>query len=424
MKIQGFSKLTKSEKIQCILTEMNYSKGHSLLDTKFQDDEVQKKFENFSENTIANFHLPLGVVPNFLIDEKTYFVPMVTEESSVVAAASKAAKFWFQFGGFKTQIKSLTKIGHVFFTFDLDNKIIFKIFEDAKELLLNSTREITSNMDQRGGGIQSLQMMRVKDLKNTFKLELKVDTCDAMGANFINSILEKISKTFQEIVKKAHFENHFEVIYSILSNYTPECLVESKLELELSNFEIDGMSSEKFFKKFIKAVEIARCDRDRAVTHNKGIMNGIDALVMATGNDFRATEASIHAYAARDGRYRGLTKASLIDNKFEFSLEVPLALGTVGGLTKLHPLAHMSLDLLKKPNVKELMSIVASLGLAQNFSALRSLITSGIQKGHMKMHLLNILAQFQASEEQIQNAQKYFSNKVVSHSAVRIFLNK
>ncbi len=418
----GFSKLSKQEKINVILSQLNCSNQIDLVDTEYKEKSLQKRFENFSENTIANFHLPYGVAPNFLIDNKEYILPMVTEESSVVAAASKAAKFWAKHGGFHTQIKSVTKVGHIYCTFDLDKRILFKAFEDSKEILLNRTRDITAKMDERGGGIQSLQLKTLPGLKNTFKVILKVKTCDAMGANFINSILENIAQNLNSIMVEKYFENHFEIIFSILSNYTPECVVTSRVSVEINDFEVDLMSSREFFTKFKKAIDIANFDTDRAVTHNKGIMNGIDSLVLATGNDFRAIEACAHAYAAKSGRYKSLTSAHIDDDIFEFSIELPISIGTIGGLTNLHPLASLSLDLLDKPSAEQLMGIIASIGLAQNFSAVRSLITTGIQKGHMKMHLLNILAQFDATSEQISSAKSYFSDKIVSYSSVREFL--
>ncbi len=421
--IKGFSKISKSEKIGLILKSIEAEKSCSLIETEYKDSQLQKQFEGLSENTIANFHLPFGVAPNFLINNHSYTVPMVTEESSVVAAAAKGAKFWSEHGGFQAKVISETKVGHVYFSFDLDFKIIEAIFNNAKMDLLNSTTHITKNMDVRGGGILSLELLKVESLNDTYKIELKVNTCDAMGANFINSILENLAGNFTRKVRQAHFENHFKVIFSILSNYTPACIVESSVSLNIKTIEeIDGMSGRDFFHKFKKAVDIACFDRDRAVTHNKGIMNGIDALVLATGNDFRAVEASAHAYAARDGRYQSLSRAEIVNDNFKFSITLPLALGTVGGLTKLHPLSALSLDILKKPKANELMQIAASVGLAQNFSAIRSLITTGIQKGHMKMHLLNILNQLNASDEQIELAKQHFSDKAISFSAVRDFL--
>jgi hydroxymethylglutaryl-CoA reductase len=198
-----------------------------------------------------------------------------------------------------------------------------------------------------------------------------------------------------------------------------ECSVECPID-KLGSF--DGMSARTFAEKFSAAVKIAEIDTSRAVTHNKGIMNGIDAVVLATGNDFRAIEACAHAYAARDGQYRSLSKVTLTDDTFKFSLTVPLAVGTVGGLTSLHPLAKTSLAILEKPSAKELMQVMVSVGLAQNFGAIKSLVTTGIQKGHMKLHLLNVFNQLGATHEEIEQGKEYFSDKVVSFTAVRNFL--
>jgi hydroxymethylglutaryl-CoA reductase len=214
-----------------------------------------------------------------------------------------------------------------------------------------------------------------------------------------------------------------QIIMCILSNYTPDCVVECSVECPIENLgSFEGMSARTFADKFSAAVKIAEIDTSRAVTHNKGIMNGIDAVVLATGNDFRAIEACAHAYAARDGQYRSLSKVTLSEDTFKFSLTVPLAVGTVGGLTSLHPLAKTSLAILEKPSAKELMQVMASVGLAQNFGAIKSLVTTGIQKGHMKLHLLNVFNQLGATHEEIEKGKEYFSDKVVSFTAVRNFL--
>jgi hydroxymethylglutaryl-CoA reductase len=251
-----------------------------------------------------------------------------------------------------------------------------------------------------------------------------------MGANFINSVLEQVASSFKTRILKDLCQNivssDFQIVMSILSNYTPECLVECSVSCpveDLGQFP-DDMGPHDFAQKFINAVKIAQVDTNRAVTHNKGIMNGIDAVVLATGNDFRAVEACAHAYAARSGQYQSLSEAKIIGDEFHFSLTLPLAIGTVGGLTSLHPLAKTSLMILEQPSAERLMMIMASVGLAQNFSAVKSLITTGIQKGHMKLHLLNVLNQLGANQHQIEKAKIFFTDKVVSFSAVREFLEQ
>ena len=226
-----------------------------------------------------------------------------------------------------------------------------------------------------------------------------------MGANFINSCLEKITEVFKFYIEEKKFldggSEKINFVMSILSNYTPNCLVKASVNCKVDDLEKNnGLKDKKFIQNFIDAVKISKVDAYRAVTHNKGIMNGIDSVVIATGNDFRSVEAGIHSYASKDGKYSGLSDAYVKNDLFYFDLTIPLSLGTVGGLTKLHPLVSWAHDLLENPSANELMQIISAVGLAQNFAALKSLVTTGIQKGHMKMHLLNILNQLGANQRQ------------------------
>lgn len=430
-KVEGFSKLSKAEKINWI-TQMHFEdspKGKEILSTyNHSDEKVQKRHDEFIENSIANYYLPLGVAPNFVINGEEYTLPMAIEESSVVAAACNSAKFWASRGGFKTQILGTQKIGQVHFLFDGKATQLQSFFEEKKQILIDSTSSLTANMRQRGGGILDIQLKDKSNLiEDYYQLHLTFDTVDSMGANFINSCLEQIAKTLQSLASdhKAFLndQNTIEVIMSILSNYVPQCLVQAEVRCAVGALEDSaGMSGMQFAQKFIQALKIAQKEPYRAVTHNKGIMNGIDAVVIATGNDFRAVEAGVHAYAAREGIYSSLSHAFLEGDEFVFQLKLPLSLGTVGGLTQLHPMVKWSMELLGNPNAKNLMEIVAVAGLAQNFAAVRSLITSGIQKGHMKMHLLNILNQHQASADQKEKALEFFKTHTVTFSAVTDFL--
>ena len=216
----------------------------------------------------------------------------------------------------------------------------------------------------------------------------------------------------------------YEIVMSILSNYVPNCLVRAKVQCPIEELEIAHLKGAEAAKKFVQALAIANADVYRATTHNKGIMNGIDSVVLATGNDFRAIEAGAHAYAARSGQYKSLSAAWIEGDTFFFALELPLALGTVGGLTTLHPLVKTALEILEKPNARELMQIVACVGLAQNFSAVSSLISLGIQKGHMKMHLNNIFNQLGATEEEKRVLSSYFKDKTVTYNDVAEALKK
>ncbi len=432
-KISGFSKLSKVEKIEWLKSQVasDDQKFLNCIESYWHPDSgKQKLFDEFSENTVSNFIFPYGLAPNFSINDKIYTIPLVIEESSVVAAASKSAKFWLDRGGFKTRVLSTNKVGHIHFIWKGDKKKLFNFFNLNKSALLFSVKDLVSNMEKRGGGVVDLVLKdKTSELDNYFQVEGKFETCDAMGANFINSVLEVMAGRLQELALEyesfSDSEKDLEVVMSILSNYTPECVVSAYVECpvsELGDFP-NGMNAEMFAKRFERAVKIAKVDISRAVTHNKGIFNGIDAVVVATGNDFRAIEACGHAYAARDGQYRGLSSCTLDDGIFRFELTLPMALGTVGGLTSLHPMAKTTLEILGQPDAKELMQIVAVVGLAQNFGALRSLTTTGIQQGHMKMHLLNILNQLEASDEQIAYAKDYFTDKTVTFSNVRDLVN-
>ena len=373
--------------------------------------------------------MPYGVAPNFVIDGKTYAVPMVIEESSVVAAASAAAKFWMNRGGFKTEIIGTQKIGQLHFKFKGSTDTLNRLFPEIKTHLLEGTKDLTKNMTIRGGGISSISLVDFSSEEpDYYQIRVSFETCDSMGANFINSILEKFGFYLKEFMMNQNDltedEQDVDIIMAILSNYTPDCLVRSTVSCkvdELGPFPV-GLSSEEFAEKFALAVRIAHLDSYRATTHNKGIFNGVDAVVLATGNDFRAIEACGHTYASKDGKYKSLSNCKVENGIFTFWLDLPLAVGTVGGLTSLHPIAKTSLEMLGNPSASELMSIITSVGLAQNFAALRSLVTTGIQQGHMKMHLKNILIHMKASKEKAKAAIEYFKDKTVSFSGVRAFL--
>jgi hydroxymethylglutaryl-CoA reductase len=429
--IAGFSKFSKEDKINWIANSYfsDASEAVSIIKKYWNtDSKVQQLHDEFIENTITNFYLPLGVAPNFLINGKYKTIPMAIEESSVVAAAAKSAKYWATRGGFKATVLNTEKIGQVHFIYKGD---IFKLehfFQEIKNKFFVATESITKNMQKRGGGILDIELRNKTNLiENYFQLHVTFETKDSMGANFINSCLEQIAKTLKD---EAHtfdefseVEKNIQVVMSILSNYVPNCVVRAEVSCKVEELAEKHIENpQEFAEKFVQAVRIAEVEPYRAVTHNKGIMNGIDSVVLATGNDFRAVEAGIHAYASRNGHYSSLSHAKIEDGIFSFWLEIPLALGTVGGLTSLHPLVKLSLEMLEKPSAKELMEIVAVAGLAQNFAALRSLTTTGIQEGHMKMHLNNIINQFQATAEERILIKKHFKENAVSHSAAVEFI--
>ncbi len=430
--VSGFSKKSKAEKIEWLAEYYLKNDPSSIQILKNYWNEnasLQQLHDDFIENTLSNYYLPFAIAPNFLINGKLFALPMVTEESSVVAAASNAAKFWLERGGFKAEVISTEKNGQIHFNFYGNEKDIETFFEDVKPKLRNSIQSLEKNMKARGGGLLELSLVdKSHILDGYFHIHATFETLDAMGANFINSCLEQMAHTFEEEAK--HFEafqkkeTYPEVVMSILSNYVPECLVRAEVSCKVEELTTKHYDGKHFAEKFIRGIEIAKTETRRAVTHNKGIMNGIDAVVLATGNDFRAVEAGVHAYAARNSYYGSLTHAKIEGDIFTFWIELPLAVGTVGGLTSLHPLTKFAFEILQKPNAKELMKIMAVAGLAQNFAAVRSLVTTGIQKGHMKMHLMNILNQLHATKNEKEEAMEYFKTTVVSHSSVVSFLEK
>lgn len=428
--IKGFSKQSKSAKLEWVANNYTADADATVTDMKgfwHTDAKLQKVLDGFSENTISNYVMPYGIAPNFIINDKVYAIPMVIEESSVVAAAASAAKYWSDKGGFKAEILGTKKVGQVHFSWKGESEKLFQHFEAIKKVFYHDTAPITRNMQKRGGGILDIELLDYTDIEpNYFQIRATFETCDSMGANFINSVLEAFGQSLKMyVIEHDDFQNEeeeLEVIMAILSNFTPECLVRASVECPLEAFDIEGEDNSTFAKKFEKAVRIARLDPYRATTHNKGIFNGIDAVILATANDFRAIEACGHAYAARDGQYRSLSQCEIKDGVFRFWLDIPLAVGTVGGLTSLHPLAKRTLEILGNPSAEELMQIIAVVGLAQNFAALRSLVTTGIQKGHMKMHLQNILNHLEATDTESEQVLQYFSDKTVSFTAVREYL--
>ena len=431
-KVKGFSKLSKKEKINWLVSSYfkNDSNAVNILKQYWNSDEsLQNLHDEFSENSISNYYLPFSIAPNFLINDKKFTIPMTIEESSVVAAAGKAAKFWMKHGGFKAEVINDEKIGQVHFFYHGNKKTINEYFDFIKPILFKKTESITKKMKSRGGGIIDISLVdKSSQLAGYFQLFATFRTADAMGANFINSCLEEFANIFKNSTQlfstKKLKKEEIEIIMSILSNYVPNCIVKTEVSCNVQHINSLEPNTPNFANKIIQTINIANLDVHRAVTHNKGIMNGIDAVVIATGNDFRAVEAGAHAYASRNGIYQSLSNAYIKKNNFYFELTLPMAIGTVGGVTNLHPLVKLALKILGNPNSKELMKIIASVGLAQNFGALRSLVTSGIQKGHMKMHLINLLNKYEANENEKKLAQIHFKENTVNNNSVENFINK
>lgn len=419
----GFSKLNRQQRAQFLKENIPLIRlPNGVLESFLPAEEAkQQLFEGMIENYLTNFPVPMGVVPNLMINGERFFVPYATEESSVVAAAAKAAKYWASRGGFKARIQSLTKKGQVHFIWEGAPVSLISHFEEMTIQLLHETAHLTAQMRKRGGGITGMELIdRSKELKGYFILDCSFETADSMGANFINSCLEAMAERLPKLPFFRQTGQQPEVIMAILSNFTPDCKVTCWVECPISEVGgwVSGIHSDEFVRKFRLATEIANLEVSRAVTHNKGIFNGIDAVLLATGNDTRATAASAHAWASKDGKYRSLTELKLSQDLFHYELELPMAIGTVGGITQIHPLVKYNMELLNHPKVTQLMMIAAAAGLANNFAAIASLITTGIQKGHMRMHLQNILQQLQVSEAEKEAVISSFKEKTVSYAAV------
>lgn len=425
--IQGFSKYTKQQRMNVLIQKYDLDENMAAWLSSFEvtNETTRKILDDLSENTVSSFHLPFSIAPNFVVNGKNLFFPLVTEESSVVAALANAAGFWARRGGFHGEVLGTEKKGQVHFKWAGRVEKLKLLFPEIKEILLSESAFLTAKMEDRGGGISSLELKEMTMvLPGYFQLDAGFETCDAMGANFINSCLEQFGKSLQEYFRSGKNvkgkERDCEIIMAILSNYTPESRVRAWVECPVAEL-LDGKSEEEcqfFAKRFEQAIRISQADVSRAVTHNKGIFNGIDALAVATGNDFRAIEACGHAFAARNGAYSGLTDVHIRDGKFRFSLELALSVGVIGGVTSVHPLAKLALQILGNPSASGLMMLLAVAGLASNFGAVKALVSVGIQEGHMKMHLSNILNQLNIPEERRAEIQHYFQDKTVSFSAV------
>ena len=425
--LPGFSSLTKKKKIEWL------AKRSGIPVEQFEKfsctiEGIGLIYDSLSENTVAHFSLPFGIAPGFRINGRDYILPLVTEESSVVAALARAAKIWYTRGGFNAVVTGTVKKGQIHFFWSGGITQLNPVFPVLKKKLMAGIHPITENMERRGGGVLNVTLIDNTDkLGNYYQLDVDFGTGEAMGANFINSVLEKmaeITRTF--MVSEFPYITPPEINMAILSNYTPDCIAEARVECPVNRLEniVKGMSAKEFADRFEKAVRIAKVNLSRAVTHNKGIFNGIDSLALATGNDWRALESAGHAYAVRDGEYRGLTNIDISNGMFRFYIKLPVNIGTTGGVTTVHPLAGIALKIMDNPSVNELMQLFAVAGLAANFSAITALIGQGIQAGHMKLHLQNILIQLNASDSQKQKAKEYFRNKKITYSDVSEFLKK
>lgn len=402
--IPGFYKYSISKRLQIIGETAGLTEGELDLLQQFgslSEDQTDRMIEN----VIGVMPIPLGVAANFIVNGREVFVPMATEEPSVVAAASNMAKAARIKGGFWTSHTGSVMIGQIQVLNVTDPyNAVARLYEIKQEILDLCNRK-DPTLVSFGGGAKDIEVRVVNSASGSMVVvHLLVDTKDAMGANTVNTMAEAVAPIIEKVTGGR-------VLLRIISNLADQRIVRARTIIDK-----DSIGGEEIVNNIVSAYEFADYDPYRAATHNKGIMNGISAVVLATGNDTRAVEAGAHAYAAKDGRYRSLTKWEKDrDGNLVGAIEMPLAVGLVGGATKTHPIARISLKILNIKKADELAGIIAVVGLAQNLGALRALATEGIQKGHMALHARNLAVMAGAKLDQVDGIVK----QVVKEKDVR-----
>lgn len=384
---KGFSKLKRSERFQRLLEmgaldseDISFLKSGGLKDLELAD--------HFIENSIGYFQLPLGVATNFCIDGQDYIIPMAVEETSIIAAASKTARWIREHGEITTQVIGENIIGQVQIAKVKDMSRLIQVVEQNKpQWVMELNSVVAQGMFLRGGGVRDMSIRQLvrPDGEMMAVLHILLNPCDAMGANIINQVCEYITGPLEEATGE-------KVTMRILSNLVDTKLTQARVVMK--NIEA------KMGEAIQEASLFAEIDSYRAATNNKGVLNGIDPILIATGNDWRAVEAGIHAYAARDGQYRSITRWRYEDGVLSGEFLAPLIVGTVGGVTSLHPAAKMAMKMMKITSANQLSRICAAVGLVQNLGALRALTSEGIIEGHMKLHIKNLALGAGASEQE------------------------
>lgn len=391
-----FYKQSRSERIHTLFEEgyLNEKDAELFMDNPLLDKSVAN---SLIENQIAQFPLPLGIARNFKIDGRELAIPMVVEEPSVIAACSNAAKIMHK-NGFVTSIVKREMIGQIILKEIPELELAKQAIEKNREAIFKLAQKSHPSIVQRGGGLKDIETRSIEDLESGLSfltIHLMVDVKDAMGANIINTILEGVTPFILEITKAAS-------LMSILSNYNTESLVTATCSVSFSELTTPKLAGQELAQKIVEATTYAKLDPYRAATHNKGIMNGIDSVVIATGNDPRAVEAGAHAYASRSGHYESMTSWTIKNDSLIGELTLPMAVGSVGGAISVLPMAKANLALLNVATSEDLARIIMCVGLAQNFAALKALVTDGIQKGHMSLHASSLAIQVGAKDEEIE----------------------
>lgn len=374
---QGFSKLTLEQRLQR-LVKMGALSGHDVATLQSKHMLDPHLAENFIENVIGYYQLPLGVATHFRINQKDHVIPMAVEETSIVAALSKTAKWIRTSGSITTETVGDTIIGQIQLAKVRDfQRFRQKILTNKNYLIDLANHEPAKNLVKRGGGVYDLNIRQIPrgDGTDMAVIHVLTNTCDAMGANLVIQICEYLKEPVENISDE-------KVTMCILSNLNDTKLTRARVEIPNMEPTIG--------EKITEASLFADCDPYRAATHNKGVLNGIDPVLIATGNDWRAVEAGIHAYASRHGTYRAITQWKMIGSTLVGTFEAPVNVGIVGGVTRLHPTAQLCLRMLDVASANELAEVIAAVGLVQNLGALRALITLGFTEGHMKLHITNL----------------------------------
>ena len=391
-RLPGFAKLSPTERIEALLKEglLTWDEAQILKEQKGLPLSIA---DQLTENVLSTFDLPFSLAPYFLINGRDYVLPMVTEEPSVVAAASFAAKLIQRSGGFTTQVHQRQMIGEIALTEVEDVEVASKRILEDKETLLQLANKAYPSIVKRGGGARDLWVENKGDFLIVY---LAVDPKEAMGANMLNTMLEALTDRIQEL-------SGGQALMAILSNLATRSLVSARCAIDFKALSRNPEEAVEIAHRMELASQLAQVDPYRAATHNKGIFNGIDALVLATGNDWRAIEAGAHAYAAQSGSYKGLSHwtSQPKEKKLYGEITLPMPVATKGGSIGLNPTVQVSHRLLGEPSAIELAGIIASLGLAQNFAALKALVTTGIQAGHMKLQARSLALLAGAKEEEV-----------------------
>ena len=407
-RLPGFYKKTLQERIE-LLKESSALTNSDI--NQLQSDALSPSQASIMvENVVGTFALPLAVAPNFTCNGRDVLIPMVVEEPSVLAAVSNMARLVRRNGGFTTRSDDSIMIGQLQISPVTTPDETLKILESKKDELIESCRHLHPRLEQRGGGLRNISLRHVQydeigeEKIDMIVLHFELDCVDAMGANMINTIAEYMAPLVEEYTGE-------QVNLRILSNFATKRLASATCSIAFEDLGTDSYSGEEVAHRIVDAYRFAYADPWRAATHNKGIMNGIDPVVIATGNDWRAIEAGAHTWASRSGQYRSLTKWWISEGKLWGKLELPMQLGTVGGSIKNHPQVKTCMKILGYPRAQELAEIITAVGLAQNLGAIKALATEGIQRGHMRMHARNIAAQAGATDTELFDVVQYLCQK-------------